>query len=47
MSPMAKQTHHKHTSRKDYRRLLDTLAEWPNLAIARRILQLVDKPIPC
>ncbi len=24
---MAKQTHHKHTSRKDYRRLLDTLAE--------------------
>jgi hypothetical protein len=27
MSPMAKQTHHKHTSRKDYRRLLDTLAE--------------------
>jgi hypothetical protein len=27
MSPMAKQTHHKHTSRKDYRRLLDALAE--------------------
>jgi hypothetical protein len=27
MSPMAKQTHHKHSSRKDYRRLLDTLAE--------------------
>lgn len=27
MSDMAKQTHHKHTSRKDYRRLLDTLAE--------------------
>jgi hypothetical protein len=27
MSAMAKQTHHKHTSRKDYRRLLDTLAE--------------------
>lgn len=24
---MAKQTHHKHSSRKDYRRLLDTLAE--------------------
>lgn len=27
MSPMAKQTHHKHSSRKDYRRLLDTLAD--------------------
>lgn len=27
MSPMAKQTHHKHSSRKDYRRLLDALAE--------------------
>jgi ribulose kinase len=27
MFPMAKQTHHKHSSRKDYRRLLDTLAE--------------------
>ena len=24
---MAKQTHHKHSSRKDYRRLLDTLAD--------------------
>lgn len=24
---MAKQTHHKHTARKDYRRLLDALAE--------------------
>lgn len=24
---VAKQTHHKHSSRKDYRRLLDTLAE--------------------
>lgn len=24
---MAKQTHHKHSARKDYRRLLDTLAE--------------------
>ncbi len=27
MSAVAKQTHHKHSSRKDYRRLLDTLAE--------------------
>jgi hypothetical protein len=27
MSPMAKQTHHKHSSSKDYRRLLDRLAE--------------------
>ena len=27
MSAMAKQTHHKHTSRKDYRRLLDALAK--------------------
>jgi ribulose kinase len=27
MSAVAKQTHHKHSSRKDYRRLLDALAE--------------------
>jgi hypothetical protein len=27
MTTMAKQTHHKHSSRKDYRRLLDALAD--------------------
>ena len=35
MSAMVKQTHHKHSSRKDYRRLLDPLKSSPDGRVGR------------